>query len=272
MLSFKSILSKYKFYVISFFVFATISNLQIKTLENKFNNLYEGINEVKAIGTIISDRKETAYKASYTVRIESINSKKRFNGTNLIIYVPKSQKLEYGDKIVINGTFEKANTARNYKEFDYREYLKSKNIYGIVNVDGVMLIKKNNLNFALISINNLRMRIKSNLQEILGKEAEVTIRNFTSVIYRKFRMKLSKILKIVAYITFWQYLAHTSGFVIIGLTTCLNAINASKRKIKLITAIFLIFFMALTGFTSSVVRACTMSIIILLSRDFLSKK
>ena len=198
----KSFLSKYKFYIISFIIFVVISNLQITILENKFNNLYEGINEVKVIGTIISDRKETSYKANYTIKVESVNSNKKFQGTNLIVYVPKSQKLEYGDKIEINGTFEKAKTARNYKEFDYREYLKTKNIYGIVNSEKIKLIKKNNLNLSLILINNLRTRIKTNLQEILGEESKLAMRNFITEIYQIYQMKLFKILKIVVYTIF----------------------------------------------------------------------
>ena len=198
----KSFLSKYKFYIISFSIFVVISNLQITILENKFNNLYEGINELRVIGTVISDRKETSYKANYTIKVESVNSNKKFQGTNLIVYVPKSQKLEFGDKIEMSGTFEKAKTARNYKEFDYREYLKTKNIYGIVSTEKIKLIKKNNLNLSLILINNLRTRIKTNLQEILGEESKIAMRNFITEIYQIYQMKLFKILKIVVYTIF----------------------------------------------------------------------
>lgn len=120
----------------------------------------------------------------------------------MILYVAKKEKLEYGDKVALSGTYEKAKTARNFKEFDYREYLKAKNVYGIVNVDNVEVIKKNNLNFSLIGINRLRSKIKSNLKEILGEKAEVTVRHSSSEIYQKFRMKLSKISKIVAFIIF----------------------------------------------------------------------
>lgn len=183
--------------------------MQIITLENRFNNLYEGISEAKVIGTIISEGKETTYKRNYNIQVESINSNKKFKGTNLIIYIPKTKELEYGDKITLEGIYEKADTARNYKEFDYREYLKSKNIYGIINVADVKVIKKDNLNFLLLAINNLRKKIKSNLGSILGKDADVTNRNSSSEIHQIFQMKLYRILKTAVFITFWQYLAHT---------------------------------------------------------------
>ena len=190
MQSFKQFLNIYKFYIISFFIFVIISNLQIKTLENKFNNLYEGIHKVKVIGTVISDRKETTYKSSYTIKVESVNSNYKFDGTNLIIYASKKESLEYGDKVTINGIYEKASTAKNYKAFDYREYLKSKNVYGIVNAEDIKVIKKSNLNFVLMGINNLRISIKSNLQKILGEEAKITTRNTSSEIHQKYQMKL----------------------------------------------------------------------------------
>lgn len=58
------------------------------------------------------------------------------------------------------------------------------------------------------------------------------------------------------------------GFIIIGLTSCLNYIKLSKSKIRLISTIFLIIFMAITNFTPSVTRASLMTILILLARKF----
>ena len=199
---FKNFFIGYKIYFISFIIFSIISNIQIRTLENKFNNLYNDISDILIIGTVISDKENTTYKSSYTIKVESINSNNKFNGTNLIVYAPKKQVLEYGDKVKIYGKYEKANTARNYKEFDYREYLKSKNIFGIVNTEKIEIIKKNNLSFAKTLMHNLRTKIKSNLKEILGEKSYLTIRYTASEIHPIFQMKLYKILKIVAFIIF----------------------------------------------------------------------
>lgn len=58
-----------------------------------------------------------------------------------------------------------------------------------------------------------------------------------------------------------------SGIIIIGLTTLLKVINASKSKIRAITAIFLMAFMFVTGFTPSVVRAVIMAELGIISRN-----
>lgn len=49
------------------------------------------------------------------------------------------------------------------------------------------------------------------------------------------------------------------GIIVIGITTLLKRLNAPKRKIDAICSIFLILFMFLTGFTPSVLRACIMA-------------
>ena len=65
---------------------------------------------------------------------------------------------------------------------------------------------------------------------------------------------------------FWLYLELTCGIVLIGLTTLLKTINVSKRKISVITAMFLVLFMLVTGSTPSVVRAVIMAELVILSR------
>lgn len=168
-------IKKYKKIIISFIIFAIISNFQIMKLEDKYNNLYNNVQDAKIIGTIISDKKETDYKLSYTLKVESVNGNSKYKGTNLIIYTSKKEEFEYGNKVSLNGSFEKANQATNYRAFDYREYLKTKNIYGTINVEEIKKVKENNLNFILMCIQKTKTKIKSNLKEILGEEAKVSI-------------------------------------------------------------------------------------------------
>lgn len=170
--SFKKIKLKH---VIIFSIFAIISNAQILYLENKHETLYKNLEDVKIIGTIISDKEETEYKNRHTIKVEELNGSKKYTGTCLLIYTKKNADLEYGDKIIINGIYEEANEATNYGAFDYKEYLKEKNIYGIVNVEELETIKHNNLNIILITFNDLRNNIKTNFQEILDKDSSVAI-------------------------------------------------------------------------------------------------
>ena len=62
------------------------------------------------------------------------------------------------------------------------------------------------------------------------------------------------------------------GFVIMGITILFDKLNVSKSKISAISTIFLVTFMALSGFTPSVVRAGIMSIVLLMSRKLSQKE
>lgn len=88
-------------YIIISLIFAIVSNIQIMYLENRFNTLYINIKETKLVGIITSIPKETEYKNSYILKVQSINGDEKYKNTNLIIYTKKDIKLEYGKKVEI---------------------------------------------------------------------------------------------------------------------------------------------------------------------------
>jgi competence protein ComEC len=65
--------------------------------------------------------------------------------------------------------------------------------------------------------------------------------------------------------------AHT-GYLVLGITYLLNGSRISKRKINIIIILTLFLFMAVTGFSPSVVRAGVMGIILLSSKLFHRKQ
>lgn len=165
----------HKFYILSFLIFIIISNTKILNQENKFNTLYKDVYEVDAVATVISNGTETKYKKSYVVRIEYINNNKKYRGSYIIIYTQKNINLKYGNKVRFTGMYEKAKTATNYKAFNYMEYLKMKNIYGIVNTKSIITLKEENIDYLSSNINKLKSKIKNNLKEILEEKSEIAI-------------------------------------------------------------------------------------------------
>ena len=76
-----------------------ISNLQINYFENRFNNLYKGLEEIHVIGVVENIGKSTEHKKQYTIKIEKINGDTKYKNTKLILYAPKDAKIEYGKRI-----------------------------------------------------------------------------------------------------------------------------------------------------------------------------
>ena len=132
------------------FISAIISNIYLNLINLKFKKLYnEFPTEVKKTATVKSDAKETEYYKSYNIDVD---------GKTFILYVKKNypHELKYGMLITFEGTYTKPPEDRNYRGFNYREYLKTKKIYGTIKAQEVNVIKENNLNLILSLSNKIR--------------------------------------------------------------------------------------------------------------------
>ena len=266
---------KVRKYVVLFLISVLISNIQITLLEKSFDEKYKNVGEnLEIVGTIISNPIDKQYKNQYILKVEEINGNKKYKNTNLQLNVKKEKEtLNYGDEIIVKGNFEEASTARNEGGFDYKQYLKSKNIYGIITVDkkDIETINKNNVGIIDLIANKFRNSMKGKIGENLPNETSELLSgmligeksNLQKEIQEDFRdSSLSHVLAISG--------MHVS-YVMLGVTFVISKIKFSKKMSKIVTILILLFFIILTGKTASVTRACFMSSYIILA-SLLHKK
>lgn len=266
-----------KKYIIIFIVCYLISYFQITFIEKSFNTKYKNIEkEVQVVGTIISNPSKKEYKTSYTIQIESINGDKYYKNTKLLLNVKNEKKeilYSYGNKISFVAEFEEPSVQRNEGGFNYKEYLKTKGIYGIVETKAskIKIEKENDSNFIFKFANIVSSKIEEQANKLLGKEEAGLLvgilvgnkDNLDENIAEAFRnSNLSHMLAVSG--------AHVS-YIIIGITFAVTIGKIGKRKGKIITIIFLLFFILITKQTPSVTRACLMAIYVLLA-NLLHKK
>lgn len=243
----------------------TISFTYICVLEKSFKTKYKNIKEkIKVEAIVISNVKEKEYKDEYIIKVKTINSNKKYDGTNLKLSIKSNKnKLEYGDKIIFTGEFEEPEVQRNYGGFDYKQYLKTQKIYGLVTTNKIEKIEKGKYNKLLILINKINQKIVDNSNKILEKEEASLLTgilignkdNLSKDIQESFRnSNLSHMLAVSG--------AHVT-YVILGITFILKKSKTNKRISKIITIFLLILFIYLTGGTPSVTRACIMAIYII---------
>jgi len=117
--------------IIIIIIFSTISNFIVIQLNSKYENLYSNIEAVTVTGKIVNNGTYKEYKTTYKLKVEKVNGKNQFKGTNLYIDVNKNvkQNLKYGDYINVQGIYQKPNKASNYGGFDYAQYLKQEKVY-----------------------------------------------------------------------------------------------------------------------------------------------
>ena len=218
-----------------------------------YEKIYPETIEIEAIIQIVSIE-ENATK--YIGKIIDSDIKYSKN-TKLIIYTNNSEELTSGNIIKIKGIFEKADKARNYKGFNYRNYLKKRKIYGIINCEKISII--DNKNDFITVIEQVRYEISNKILNLYNENKYTEFlkgiligrtEGIDEKIKNNFRdSSISHILAISG--------LHVS-YVILGIQFILNKLVKSKRKQNIIQIIFLIIFSFLTGLSASCIRSCIM--------------
>ena len=279
-----------------------ISNMLIFIKENRFNNLYSEINEnTRFVGVITDVQKDNEYYFNYIVKINNVNGNEKFKNTNIIVKIKKNKnntniqnnnsennqnnqnnqndknktnnnsELKCGDLIYGFGNFEKPSIRRNYKGFDYSQYLKTKNVYMICKTEKNQLkvLKHNSLFVGKMWIINLQNKLKNNLNILLPNDTK-GLANALLLGDSNFIDNEQK--EIFSNANLMHILA-ISGMHITYIITFLNLImkKCDNRKSKYFIIGFLIFFSQLTGGEPSVIRAVIMSCLILISKLFYRK-
>lgn len=230
--------------------FIGIVEIQSIVEEKEFVNKY--IVKVKENKNI-----ETFEKKDYTLNSDISKN------TKLIIYCSKKDYLYPGSIIKINGKFAKADENRNYKGFNYREYLKQFKIYGIIYVDEIEKID-NTININSI-IQNIRLNILNKIENmyennnnkllsalLIGKTDQID-----EDIKEEFRnSNISHILAISG--------LHISYF-IMAINLFFPFIIKNKNIKNFFIIIFLMLYVLITGFSISCLRVCIMQSIFIFS-------
>lgn len=227
----------------------------VSILENKYSKISDM--PIKEMVTIISDIQEKEYKKVCTAKIVRNNKK-------ILINIKMSQdipSMKYGDSLYIEGEFKQPEEARNYKGYNYKQYLKTKKIIGTVELEKAKILKSSNGSF----IHNIQKHIKDTRNGTLTDEEG----NLLLAILLGDKDKLSEDIQESFKTSNLSHMLAVSGahvsYIILGLTYVLQNSIIGKKNGKIVCIFFLLVFMAITNFTPSVTRACIMAILTLFS-------
>ena len=237
--------------------FMTISSIISNTIlifqEKKYENLYPEENIIVE-GIIVSNQEEREYKNRYKLKVLTVNSSDRYQSTQMYIEVKKDIKFQYGDKVMLQGEFRKGSEQRNTGGFDYQLYLKSIHIYGTLNVESYKKISSDNVNWIERSMNNIKLAITKNIEKILEDKDEQIVKG----LILGDNTALEEELKEKFQIANISHVLAVSGmhiiYIIMGIEMFFKK-WLGKRHVKYVVIFGLLFYMSITGFTSSIVRA-----------------
>lgn len=239
----------------------TCSCVNVRMLNNKYERLYtQNGNNMCITGTVCGSIKETENKYAVPIKLNK--------NIKLMLYVSKKQglNLKYGNKIITTGTYKEPAGRRNYEGYDYKKYLKTKGIYGTVEIDeDIKITKKYNANLLFIIVNNLADKLKKNVYKLLPENTSslasgILLGNGGDIendMKKTFKQcNLSHMLAVSG--------THLS-YVILGVNLLLNKRIFGIRNCKIIAIFIIIVFMIITNMSPSVVRAGISAIILVLS-------
>ena len=252
-------------------IIVLISYSRVQYINNKYQKMYD-LNQkiIEIVGTICDQVKETNYKYAVTIRLDE-----KYKNIKLIVYIDKQedlQKLKYGNQISIAGKYSAPVGRRNYKGYNYREYLQTKGIYGTLEADKkISVIKTKNLNIINSLINKLSCKFKNNLDKLLSERVSGLAKgillgdnySIDDKVKENFqKCNLSHMLAVSG--------AHLS-YLILGINTILNKKFLGIKQQKIICIIIIIIYMIITNMSPSVIRA-GISTIIAICSTFIYRK
>ena len=262
--SFKRYFRYVKIFITSKMIFliiisSIISNSIVIFQNKQYKKIYEELSKNKDLeltGIVISSKEEKRYYDRYKVKCKNIK---------LYITISKKKNLEYGEKIKFTGSYQKPEIQRNYKGFDYSEYLKQLKIYGTVKVTNFEVLEKNKANKLFEISNNVSNKIIERTKKILDKESSAILlglmlgykNDISEDIQENFRnASMAHILAVSG--------MHIS-YIILGINLIFKKI-IGKKHTYILSIFILIFYMFITNFSPSITRAGIMGILYLLSK------
>ena len=230
-----------------------ISNTILIFQEKRYENLYPEEN-ISVEGIVVSNQEEREYKNRYKLNVLTVNSSDKYQSTQMYIEVEKDISFQYGDKVMLQGEFRKGSKQRNTGGFDYQLYLKSIHIYGTLKVENYKKISSDNANWFEKSMNDIKLVISQNIENLLEEQEQQIVKGFilgdTTALDEELKEKFQ-----IANIS---HVLAVSGmhivYIVIGIEIVFKK-WLGKRHVKYVVIIGLVFYMALTGYTSSIVRA-----------------
>ena len=256
-----------EYIIITFIFFSIISNIVIKTQEMEYESVYKRDGDIgEFLCTVESNCEEKEYYNIYKVKVIESDNFKDFKQKCFFIKVKKNifHNLEYGDMIQISGNYKNAESQRNYGGFNYQTFLKTKKIFGIIEVSNVKKLDNRRVHTFMKICNDINCKIKEYIDRRFKNETGQILKglllgdssNIEEKIKENFRnASISHVLAISG--------MHIS-YVIVSVTKLFNKV-IGKRITKLIIIILLFIYMCITGFSPSVIRATITGILVIFS-------
>ena len=255
-----------------FIIFITvviISSSIILMKENKFKNAYIDVSNINATAIVKSPIKEKEYGNQFEVEILESNNFRKIENTKLIVTDMTKYTLEYGDIIELSGEYEDITSYKNRGTYNYKQALKSKNIYGKLQAKNINKIRNKKTFYKyFVELNRcIKEKFEKNFSDKTSSILKALVIGNKDNLDGNVREKiqdngLSHVLAISG--------MHI-GCIILILQKLLDKLTYDNKLKKIVIVIVLIIFGLIIGFITSAMRAIIMAVLAIASKLFYKK-
>ncbi len=218
--------------------------------------------EVEIVGIVDQEAQVKEKNNRVILKVSSINGIHP-KDTNVIVFLNKDQLYEYGDVLKIKGEL---TTPPIFESFNYKAYLAKDKIYSQSFNPEVSLLQKNKGNIFVSSIIKLRRSIREKLSMYFNGDKFYLL----SSLLIGDKQRIPEDLKDKLKITGMSHMVAISGMHIVMiqeiLLFLLLALGLARKKSIFISLLLIVFFIALTGFQISAIRAGIMGSIYIIAK------
>lgn len=246
--------------------------------ENKapvhISNFNDKIEYYTAIVTSPSEEKEKTLKTE--VSIENIKSSQGWSKAEgrILIYIKKDNalKLKYGDRVLIKGTPQLTKGPLNPHEFDYKNYLRYKQIYHtqFIQAHSLILVDHISTNPIIEYSLHLRERCQQILREFITSDEEYQV---ASALILGIKLSIDRELINAYSSTGTMHVLAVSGLhvtIVFGMMMLFLSFLSNLKAGKLVLPVLMIFLLwvyaLITGFSPSILRAVIMFSLMILAK------
>lgn len=132
--------------------------------------LYNNNNENFIVG-YVTKIEENKNPQKIIIKLKKMNGDRVLINTKMYVYVKDNlNEIGIGDIIAFKGNFSQFNYAKNTGNFNYKKYLQSKNIFGLVKADSVEIVGHSKINIFDRLIDLIRSLIRAHITKYLPEK------------------------------------------------------------------------------------------------------
>lgn len=221
--------------------------------------------KILIFGKIISNPERDLKQTRFVFKAEKVKVDSKILKVNgkILIKTHLYPHFKYGDELELYGTLK---SPKNFSDFDYKNYLKTKDIYSVIFYPKIEIKNRNKGNFLLSILYFAKNKFEEGINFIIPEPESALLAG----LLLGSRAKMPKnILDNFSSVGLTHIIA-LSGFnitiIIVALFVFLKFLKVRKRISFWFSVIFILFFVLMTGASASVVRAAIMGILALIAK------